>query len=110
VTTAIVQRARLIAVGNVSSQKLAKTSMAKSVYDAGWGQLRTCLEYKAKRLGVTYREVNEAYSSVTCADYGIRSGPRGLGVARCVARCITVITTLRITYSVPDVARCRGLP
>jgi IS605 OrfB family transposase len=77
-TAAIVKRARLIAVGNVSSTTLAKTSMAKSVYDAGWGQLRTCLEYKAKRLGVVYREVNEAYSSVTGADCGARTGPRGL--------------------------------
>jgi len=77
-TTAIVDRATLIAVGDVSSTKLAKTSMAKSTYDAGWGQLRTCLEYKAKRLGVVYSEVNESYSSVTCSDCGARFGPRGL--------------------------------
>src|SRR5215831_5033511 len=77
-TTAIVNRARLIVVGNVSSTKLAKTPLAKSTYDAGWGHLRTCLEYKAKRLGVEYREVNESWSSVTCADCGCRTGPRGL--------------------------------
>jgi transposase len=34
-TTTIVTRARLITVGNVSSSKLAKTRLAKSVYDAG---------------------------------------------------------------------------
>jgi len=78
VTTAIVNRAQLIVVGNVSSSKLAKTSMAKSVYDAGWGQLRTCLEYKAKRLGVVYREVSERYSSVTCSVCSARTGPSGL--------------------------------
>ena len=77
-TTAIVQRARLIVVGNVSSSQLSQTRMAKSVYDAGWGQLRTMLAYKAMRLGVTYREVNESWSSVTCADCLTRSGPRGL--------------------------------
>ncbi len=77
-TTAIVNRATLVVVGNVSSAKLSKTRMAKSVYDAGWSQLRTLLEYKARRLGVTYREVNEAWSSVTCADCLARSGPRGL--------------------------------
>jgi putative transposase len=77
-TTAIVQRAKLIAVGNVSSAKLAKTPLAKSVYDAGWGHIRTCLEYKAKRLGVVYREVNERYSSVTCSVCGQRTGPSGL--------------------------------
>jgi IS605 OrfB family transposase len=77
-TTAIVHRATLIVVGNVSSTKLVKTRMAKSVLDAGWGQLRTCLEYKANRLGVVYREVNESYSSVTCSDCGTRCGPSGL--------------------------------
>jgi IS605 OrfB family transposase len=78
-TTEIVARAALVAVGNVSSPQLAKTSMAKSVYDAGWGQLRTRLEYKAKRLGVLYREVFEYGSTVTCSVCGARTGPSGLG-------------------------------
>ncbi len=77
-TTAIVQRARLLVVGDVSSSKLSKTRMALSVSDAGWRQLRTMLAYKAIRLGVTYCEVNESWSSVTCADCLTRSGPRGL--------------------------------
>ena len=77
-TTEIVNRATLISVGNVSSPKLAKTSMAKSVYDAGWGQLRTCLEYKAKRLGVIYREVSEYRSTVTCSVCDALTGPSGL--------------------------------
>ena len=77
-TTAIVQRARLIVVGNVSSSQLSHTRMAQSVYDAGWHQLRTMLAYKAMRLGVMYREVNESWSSVTCAACLARSGPRGL--------------------------------
>ena len=77
-TTEIVNRAKLIVVGNVSSTKLAKTRMAKSVYDAGWGYLRTLLRYKSQRLGVLYTEVNESWSSVTCADCLERTGPRGL--------------------------------
>lgn len=89
-TTAIVQRATRIVVGNVSSTKLAKTRMAKSVYDAGWGQLRTCLEYKAKRLGVVYREVNESYSSVTCSDCGSRTGPSGLSALGVRVWCCVV--------------------
>lgn len=88
-TTAIANRASLIVVGNVSSTKLSKTRMAKSVHDAGWGQLRTLLEYKANRLGVVYREVNESGSSVTCSVCFARSGPSGLSalgvrVWRCV--------------------------
>ena len=77
-STAIVQRAKLIAVGNVSPSKLAKTSMAKSVLDAGWSQLRTMLAYKAIRLGVDYCDVNESGSSLTCSACLAKSGPRGL--------------------------------
>lgn len=77
-TTAIVNRAKLIVVGNVSSSQFAKTPMAKSTYDARWGQLRTLLRYKSHRLGVDYREVDERYSSVTCAVCDRRTGPRGL--------------------------------
>ena len=77
-TTAIVNRAQLIVVGNVSSTKLAKTRLAKSTLDAGWGQLRTLLQYKASRLGVAYREVNESGSSVTCSTCLAKTGPSGL--------------------------------
>jgi IS605 OrfB family transposase len=73
-----INRAKLIVVGNVSSPKLAKTPLAKSTYDAGWGQLRTLLRYKSQRLGVDYREVDERYSSVTCSVCLQRTGPSGL--------------------------------
>jgi IS605 OrfB family transposase len=78
VTTAIVQRARMIAVGNVSSLKLATTRFAKSTYDASWGITRALLRYKALRLGAQYLEVNERWSSCTCAACLQRTGPRGL--------------------------------
>ena len=77
-TTGIVRRARLIVVGNVASLKLAKTSFAKSTYDAAWGITRAFLQYKAIRLGAQYVEVNEAWSSCTCAVCLYRTGPRGL--------------------------------
>jgi IS605 OrfB family transposase len=77
-TTAIVRRATMIVVGNVSSTQLAATCMAKSVYDAGWGQLRTLLHYKAMRLGAAYCEVNESGSSVTCSVCLHKTGPSGL--------------------------------
>ena len=56
-----------IFVGNVSSPGLAKTKMAKSVLDAGWGSLRTMLEYKCAHAGVVYEEINESYSTQTCS-------------------------------------------
>lgn len=66
-----------IAVGDVSASKLAKTTMAKSVNDAGWSAFRAMLAYKAIRHGAWYQEVNEAYSTQTCNECGVVAGPRG---------------------------------
>jgi IS605 OrfB family transposase len=78
VTTAITRASRLIAVGNVSSPKLAQTRFAKSTYDAAWGSTRTLLEYKAIRLGARYVEVSEFRSSCTCSACDAVTGPSGL--------------------------------
>lgn len=75
--------ARLVAqhgaiyVGNVSSVRLARTSMAKSVLDAGWSSLRRMLQYKCDYAGSIYREVNENGSTVICSECGSLSGPGG---------------------------------
>ncbi|WP_372781964.1 RNA-guided endonuclease InsQ/TnpB family protein, partial [Litorivivens sp.] len=66
-----------IFVGNVSSTGLVKTKLAKSVLDAGWGQLKTMLEYKCTMAGVVFEVVNEAHSTVTCSDCNKRTGPSG---------------------------------
>ncbi|MGP1665389.1 MAG: RNA-guided endonuclease InsQ/TnpB family protein, partial [Rhodanobacter sp.] len=50
-STMLVRKYGQIFVGNVSSQRLAKTRMAKSVLDAGWGQLKTQLQYKGQQAG-----------------------------------------------------------
>lgn len=77
-TYALVKKHAAIFVGNVNASSLVKTSMAKSVLDAGWSQFRTQLKYKAIRHCVVFEEVNEKFSSVTCSACGSRSGPRGL--------------------------------
>lgn len=74
----LVKENNLIVVGNVSSSKLAKTNMAKSVYDAGWGMLKTMLEYKAIRQQVKFIVVNEAYTTQICNVCKNRTGPKGL--------------------------------
>jgi putative transposase len=74
----LVRRFDWIVVGNVSPTKLAKTRMAKSVYDASWSSFRDKLRYKAMAHGVVFEEVSEAFSSVTCSACGARSGPSGL--------------------------------
>lgn len=67
-----------IFIGDVSSTKLTKTKMAKSVLDAGWGLLRTMLEYKCAHAGIVYQIINEAYTTQSCSYCGSRhSSPKG---------------------------------
>jgi putative transposase len=78
----LVRRFDYIAVGNIPTKKLAKTKMAKSVYDASWSSFKDKLRYKAIAHGVVVEEVSEAFSSVTCSACGMRSGPKGIAGLR----------------------------
>lgn len=53
--------------------------MALSVLDAGWGSLRTILEYKCDHAGIVFEVVNESYSTQTCSSCGYipNSSPKG---------------------------------
>lgn len=78
-STALVNSHAAIFVGDVSSQKLAKTRMAKSVLDAGWFMLKTQLKYKAIARSVVFEVVNESYSTQVCSCCGClpASSPKG---------------------------------
>lgn len=80
-STRLVKNNSLIVVGNVSSSKLAKTKMAKSVYDVGWYQLKNMINYKSKGMLSCYVEVNEAYSTQTCSSCGCLPDSRPRGIA-----------------------------
>jgi putative transposase len=77
-TTELVKNYDRLIVGDVDSSKLIKTGMAKSVHDAGWGQFKTMLTYKAIALGVEVKVVKENFSTVTCSLCKERTGPKGL--------------------------------
>ena len=77
-TRSMVDRYEFIVVGDVSSPKLAKTRMAKSVLDAGWGMLRTQLQYKGKHAGRSVKIVSEINTSRACSSCGALAGPAGL--------------------------------
>ncbi|MDY7218380.1 transposase [Denitrificimonas sp. JX-1] len=77
----LVNRCGEIYVGNVSSLKLVKTTMAKSVLDAGWGQLKTMLDYKCAHAGIVFKEVDEAYTTQTCSSCGSLPESRPKGIA-----------------------------
>ncbi|MDY7219278.1 transposase [Denitrificimonas sp. JX-1] len=53
----LVNRCGEIYAGNVSSLKRVKTTMAKLVLDAGWGQLKTMLDYKCAHAGIVLRKL-----------------------------------------------------
>lgn len=75
----------LICVGDVSSAKLVKTKLAKSIYDASWSQLKSCLEYKSIARGGMLVIVNEHMTTQTCSNclstgVGAPKGAKGLGI------------------------------
>lgn len=74
----LAKRYQRIFFGNASSSRLAKTRMAKGIYDAGWYQIKTFLSYKSLRRGGSMLEVNERNSTVTCSSCLQKTGPSGL--------------------------------
>lgn len=77
-STALVQKYQRIYVGDVSSAKLVKTRMAKSVLDSGWGMLRTQLAYKSQQAAREFQVVDERNTTRVCSSCGCVSGPSGL--------------------------------
>jgi putative transposase len=74
----IVNEYQRMVVGDVSSLKLAKTRMAKSVLDAGWGILKTYLQYKSQQAGRYLLIVSERNTTRTCSSCKALTGPSGL--------------------------------
>jgi putative transposase len=81
-STMLVANYQRIYVGDVSSTKLVKTRMAKSVLDSGWGMLKNMLDYKSRQAARTFEVVDERYTSRTCSACGSLSGPRGVNGLR----------------------------
>jgi putative transposase len=71
----------LIVIGDVSPSKIAKTSMAKSVLDAGWSDFKRMLAYKAITHGANTLEVSERWTSQTCSECGVMPASRPRGIA-----------------------------
>jgi putative transposase len=74
----IVSQYQKIVVGDVSSLKLVRTRMAKSVLDSGWGILRGFLQYKSQQAGRTFEVTSERNTTVTCFPCRALTGPRGI--------------------------------
>lgn len=80
-STALAKEYGLIVVGNVSPSKLARTSMAKSIQDAGWYDFKCMLSYKALMHGGRVVEVKEHHTTQTCSECGALPASRPKGIA-----------------------------
>jgi putative transposase len=74
----LVNEYQRIVVGDISSLKLAKTRMAKSVLDAVWGMLKTQLQYKGQWAGRCVLIVSEKNTTRACSSCKALTGPAGL--------------------------------
>lgn len=74
-STLLVKQFNLIVIGNLKGLG-HQTKLAKSIYDANWFNFKNMLGYKSIRNGSTLLEVSEAYSTQTCSNCGVRSGPK----------------------------------
>ena len=67
-----------IVIGDVSTLKLVKTRLAKSVLDSGWGRLNAQLQDKGQQVGRSVQIVSEWNSTRACSSCGALTGPTGL--------------------------------
>jgi putative transposase len=74
----MVDQYETIVVGDVSSQKLVKTRMAKSVLDSGWSMLKRMLQYKGEYAGRSVEVVSERNTTRACSICGALFGPTGM--------------------------------
>jgi putative transposase len=70
-STELVRHHDLVSIEDLSIRGLAKTKLAKSVLDAGWGMFRDMLEYKADRNDTHVVAIGRFFaSSKTCGACG----------------------------------------
>ncbi|MDK1669319.1 transposase [Moraxella osloensis] len=86
-TTQLVKDNALIVVGDVRTTQFnsKKGKLAKSVYDAGWFELKRQLTYKCENAGCRFEIVSERYTTQTCSccgqiDSNSPKGRAGLGI------------------------------
>ncbi|MEV3960377.1 transposase [Nocardia sp. NPDC050193] len=89
-STRIIRENQAIAVEDLCVKGLARTRMAKSVHDAGWGMVTRMLEEKAARYGRTFGEVDRWFPSTRmCSVCGALGGKRPLHVREWMCTCGT---------------------
>jgi putative transposase len=80
-STRLIRENQAVAVEDLCVQGLARTRLARSVYDAGWSAFVAMLEYKAVRYGRTFVRIGRFEpTSQVCSACGVKDGPKPLHV------------------------------
>ncbi|TGB13431.1 RNA-guided endonuclease TnpB family protein [Streptomyces sp. MZ04] len=80
-STQLIRENQAIAVEDLAVNGLARTKLAKSVHDAGWGAFLAMLDYKARRYGRTLITIGRFEpTSQVCSACGHRDVPKPLHV------------------------------
>jgi putative transposase len=80
-STALIRDNQAVAVEDLAVKGLARTRLAKSVYDAGWSAFVAMLEYKARLYGRAFHRIGRFEpTSQVCSACGVKDGPKPLQV------------------------------
>jgi putative transposase len=71
----IVDRYQTILIGDVTGLQLSRTREAKPALNAGWGILKTQLQYKGQQAGRSVRIVKESNTTRACSSCKALTGP-----------------------------------
>ncbi|SDK39478.1 putative transposase [Nonomuraea maritima] len=87
-STSIIRDNQAVYVEDLAVKGLARTKLAKSVHDAGWGQFTAMLAYKAARHGRTFVRIDRWFpSSKLCSECGALAGSMPLNVRTWECAC-----------------------
>lgn len=90
-STAIIRDNQAVYVEDLCVKGLARTRLAKSVHDAGWGMFTAMLEEKAQRYGRQFGKVNRWFPSTQmCSVCGALGGKKPLHVRTWTCTCGTI--------------------
>jgi putative transposase len=90
-STRIIRDNQAVYVEDLCVKGLARTRVAKSVHDAGWGMFARMLEEKAARYGRTFGKVNRFFPSTQmCSVCGAVGGKKPLHVREWTCTCGTL--------------------
>ena len=77
----IIRDNQAVYVEDLCIHALARTHLAKSVHDAGWGMFTGMLEYKARKYGRTFAKIGRFEpTSQQCSACGLNDGPKPLHI------------------------------